>query len=184
MTREKSGRSGRRLSRNERELWASFTRAITPLRPTGPAAPPQEDREPSPAASDTPPPAAQPKLREQPVPPLTSLDRRLRQRLARGRSGIDARIDLHGLTQADAHDALLRFLRVARAEGARIVLVITGKGTRGSDLERGVLRRQVPLWLKSPALREAVLGFEPATPVHGGEGAFYVRLRRARNLRG
>lgn len=180
MTREKSGRSGRGLGRNERALWASFTRAITPLRPTDPVAPPEEAQQPSPAAPDAPPPAGPPKLREKPVPPLTSLDRRLRQRLARGRAGIDARIDLHGLTQADAHAALTRFLRIARAEGARIVLVITGKGTRGSDLERGVLRRQVPLWLKSPTLRETVLGFEPAGPVHGGEGAFYVRLRRPR----
>jgi DNA-nicking Smr family endonuclease len=180
MTREKSGRSGRGLRRNERELWASFTRAITPLRSTGPVASPEEAEEPSPAASDTPPPAASRKPREKPVPPLTNLDRRLRKRLARGRAGLDARIDLHGRTQADAHDALMRFLRAARAEGARIVLVITGKGTRGSDPDRGVLRRQVPLWLKSPKLRETVLGFEPAGPAHGGEGAFYVRLRRAR----
>jgi DNA-nicking Smr family endonuclease len=170
MTREKSGRSGRGLRRNERELWASFTRAITPLRPTGAATPPEEAQEPSPAASDTLRPAEQPNPRKKPVPPLTNLDRRLRQRLARGRAGLDARIDLHGLTQADAHDALMRFLHVARGEGARIVLVITGKGTRGSDSDRGVLRRQVPLWLKSPKLRETVLGFEPAGPVHGGEG--------------
>jgi DNA-nicking Smr family endonuclease len=178
MTREKPGRSGRGLRCNERELWASFTRAITPLRPTGPATPPEEAQEPSPAASDALRPAEQPKPRKKPVPPLTNLDRRLRQRLARGRAGLDARIDLHGLTQADAHDALMGFLRDARGEGARIVLVITGKGTCGSD--RGVLRRQVPLWLKSPKPRETVLGFEPAGPVHGGEGAFYVRLRRAR----
>ena len=180
MNRKKSGRSGRSLRRNERELWASFTRAITPLRSTDPAPSPEEARELSPAASDTLRPAEQPKPREKPVPPLTNLDRRLRQRLARGLAGIDARIDLHGLTQAEAHHALMRFLRVARAEGARIVLVITGKGMRASDPDRGVLRRQVPLWLKSPKLRETVLGFEPAGPVHGGEGAFYVRLRRAR----
>jgi len=181
MNRKKSGRSGRSLRRNERELWASFTRAITPLRSTDPAPSPEEARELSPAASDTLRPAEQPKPREKPVPPLTNLDRRLRQRLARGRAGLDARIDLHGLTQADAHDALMRFLRVARAEGARIVLVITGKGMRGSDPDRGVLRRQVPLWLRSPQLRETIVGFEPAGPVHGGEGAFYVRLRRARS---
>ena len=178
MSREKSGRSGRGLSRNERELWAGFTRAITPLRPSGPVTPP--DEVPSPAAPDTLSRAAPPSPREKPVPPLTGLDRRLRQRLARGRAGIDARIDLHGFTQVEAHDALARFLGVARAEGARIVLVITGKGMRGADPDRGVLRRQVPLWLRSPKLREAVLGFEPAGPAHGGEGAFYVRLRRAR----
>jgi DNA-nicking Smr family endonuclease len=61
------------------------------------------------------------------------------------------------------------------------LLVITGKGTRSAEEERGVLRRQVPLWLRSPQLRETVLGFETAGPAHGGEGAFYVRLRRARS---
>jgi len=182
MNREKSRRSGRRLDRNERELWASFTRAIAPLRPAQPGMPAEEIPEPAPAAANALPAAVQSKPREQPVPPLTGLDRRLRQRLARGRAGIDARIDLHGLTQAEAHDALVRFLRISRGEGARIVLVITGKGLRGlSDEERGVLRRQVPFWLRSPKLRETVLGFEPAGPAHGGAGAFYVRLRRARN---
>jgi DNA-nicking Smr family endonuclease len=123
-----------------------------------------------------------PSSAEKPAPaPLTSLDRRLRQRLVRGRIGLDARLDLHGRTQAQAHDALVRFLRASRAEGARIVLVITGKGTRSAEEERGVLRRQVPLWLRSPQLRETVLGFETAGPAHGGEGAFYVRLRRARS---
>jgi DNA-nicking Smr family endonuclease len=182
MNRGKSGRSRRGLSQTERELWASFTRAVAPLRPGDPAMPAEEIPEPSSAAPDARPAAVPSKSREKPVPPLTSLDRRLRQRLARGLAQIDARIDLHGRTQAEAHDALVRFLRVRRAEGARIVLVITGKGMRGlSDEERGVLRRQVPLWLRSPQLRETVLGFEPAGPAHGGEGAFYVRLRRARS---
>ena len=181
MNREKTGRSRRSLTRNERELWVGFTRAIAPLRPV-PAKPPEEVTEPA-AVPDISPPAEPSKPREKPVPPLAGLDRRLRQRLARGRAGIDARIDLHGLTQADAHDALVQFLRTRRAEGARIVLVITGKGLRGSDDQCGVLRRQVPLWLRSPGLREMVLGFEPAGPAHGGEGAFYVRLRRSRESR-
>jgi DNA-nicking Smr family endonuclease len=175
MNRENSGRSGRKLSRNERELWATITRAIAPLRAADPSTSPEERPEP-PAAV----PADAPKPREKPVPSLAGLDRRLRQRLVRGRAELDGRIDLHGLTQAEAHDALVRFLRSRRAEGARIVLVITGKGTRGVDVDRGVLRRQVPLWLRSPQLREAVLGFEPAGRLHGGEGAFYVLLRRAR----
>src|SRR5207249_10926062 len=130
-------------------------RAIAPFRP-GAAAPPEEVPEPFAAPAEAVPAAAPQKPREKPVPPPTSLDRRLRQRLARGRAGIDARIDLHGLTQAEAHGALVRFLRTRRAEGARIVLVITGKGLRGSDDQRGVLRRQVPLWLRSPGLREMV----------------------------
>ena len=89
-------------------------------------------------------------------------------------------IDLHGKTQREAHAALVRFLRRAQREGARFVLVITGKGVRGSaDGERGVLRRQVPLWLQLPELRAYVVGFEAAHVGHGGEGALYVRIRKS-----
>src|SRR5207237_8486169 len=85
-------------------------------------------------------------------PPLAPIGRRMRQKLGRGTEPIEARIDLHGMTQADAHAALAHFLRRAQNDGARVVLVITGKGARpGGDgySERGVLRRQVPLWLES-----------------------------------
>ena len=103
----------------------------------------------------------------------------MRSKLARGSESIDARIDLHGLTQADAHAALARFLRRAQRDGARVVLVITGKGAAGdAHLERGVLKRQVPHWLESAALRPLVVGFESAGARHGGAGALYVRLRR------
>jgi DNA-nicking Smr family endonuclease len=94
---------------------------------------------------------------------------------------IDARIDLHGMTQDEAHAALSRFLRRAQGNGGKLVLVITGKGTRfGSDddgRERGVLKRQVPMWLRLPGLCEIVIGFEDASIGHGGTGALYVRLR-------
>jgi DNA-nicking Smr family endonuclease len=108
------------------------------------------------------------------------LARREKQHLARGRAAIDKRIDLHGLTQAEAHVALCHFLRRAQHDGARFVLVITGKGGRAGEPERGVLRRQVPHWLGLPELRDIVLAFEEAHVVHGGEGALYVRLRRSR----
>jgi DNA-nicking Smr family endonuclease len=97
----------------------------------------------------------------------------------RGKEPIDARLDLHGLTQAQAHSALLHFLREASARGARLVLVITGKGGRG-DSERGVLKRQVPHWLALPEFRAFVVGYDDAGLRHGGEGALYVRLRRPR----
>ena len=107
--------------------------------------------------------------------------------MARGREAIDARIDLHGKTQSEAHDALVHFVRRAQSNGARIVLVVTGKGSgKGSEMshdterERGVLRRQVPLWLALPEFRSFIVGFDEAHVAHGGEGALYVRLRRIR----
>jgi DNA-nicking Smr family endonuclease len=103
--------------------------------------------------------------------------------VARGRESIDARIDLHGMTQSRAHAALLRFLRQAQADDVRIALVVTGKGAARADghhgVERGVLKRQVPLWLALPEFRSLVVGFEDAHIGHGGQGALYVRLRRA-----
>jgi DNA-nicking Smr family endonuclease len=118
------------------------------------------------------------------VPPLAPLGRRLKQRVARGREPIEGRLDLHGYTQTEAHGALLRFLRDAQADGAKTVLVVTGKGTgrteRDAGSERGVLKRQVPTWLSLPEFRRFVVSFDEAHIGHGGRGALYVRLRRPR----
>jgi DNA-nicking Smr family endonuclease len=92
--------------------------------------------------------------------------------VARGKVEIGGRLDLHGHTQAEAHSALIAFLHRSAARDKRTVLIITGKS--------GVLRQQVPLWLALPDLRELIIGFESAAIPHGGEGALYVRLRRAR----
>lgn len=124
-----------------------------------------------------------------PVPPASpgapGLERRERRGLERGTLTIEARIDLHGLYQAEAHAALVGFLLRSRAAGHARVLVVTGKGgedfggrDRGGFSERGVLRRSVPHWLRGPELRGLVLGFEEAARHHGGGGALYVRLRR------
>jgi DNA-nicking Smr family endonuclease len=129
---------------------------------------------------------AAPAPRPKAPPPLAPLDKRLMRRLARGRSAIDRSIDLHGMTQAEAHDALRGFLAGAHARGDRLVVVVTGKGAaraRGPesswDEAPGVLRRSVPHWLHAPDLRAIVLGFEEAGRTHGGAGALYVRLRRS-----
>jgi DNA-nicking Smr family endonuclease len=181
-----SARDGSRrrvLSYEERVLWTTVTKAIAPLRATARLAPDEETE--TTADVVKPPRPAGPKKASPPLasqkpapPPLTPLSRRMKRGVARGKQAIDARLDLHGLTQSEAHAALLRFLRNAGARDARLVLVITGKG-RGA--EPGVLRRQVPQWLGLPEFRSLVLGFEDAHVTHGGEGALYVRLRRARD---
>jgi len=179
--------SRRRLSDDERALWTGVARSIVPLRRARPvmdepeAAAARSKAEPKsharPAPLLAPPPA-----RKSVPPALAPLGRRLKKRVARGADTIDGRLDLHGLTQAQAHDALARFLRAAQARGDRIVLVITGKGAGDRDAhgERGVLKRQVPLWLRLPEFRGVIVGFESAGIGHGGEGALYVRLRRLR----
>jgi DNA-nicking Smr family endonuclease len=175
----------RSLSDEERALWESVAKQVKPLRKKSRAAKPlngapELPAEPRPAASPRPIPTVQ-AAKPKPAPPLTPLGRRERSKLSRGRSEIDARIDLHGMTQLRAHRALLSFLQRAHADGATFVLVITGKGkVGGTEEQRGVLRRQVPNWLSLPEFRALVVGFEEAHIGHGGEGALYVRIRRAR----
>jgi DNA-nicking Smr family endonuclease len=184
---DRSSRRARTLSTDEHRLWSAVTRSIKPLGRRKPAesvrATPAGEK-PGTAAPAAPPPARRSVPVESKPPPLATLERRLRQRLAKGSVSIERRLDLHGLTQRQAHDALRGFIRAAQAEGARIVLIVTGKGTREQSpdpfAERGVLRRLVPQWLHSGEFRPFVVGFETATVGHGGEGALYVRLRRLR----
>lgn len=120
----------------------------------------------------------------------TGVDGRTAERLRRGTMEPDARLDLHGFTEAAAHGALITFLRSAQMRGHRLALVVTGKGTRKSDpyapfdLEldarsRGVLKTAVPRWLKEPALAGIVADMREAHRKHGGAGALYVYLRKA-----
>ena len=180
-------RRRRELSAEEQALWRGIARSVRPLRRK--ARHEVDEAEPVAAAPARPiaktkakalKPVVSPRPARPSPPPLAPLARREKQQLARGRVDIDARIDLHGMTQAEAHMRLVRFLRRVQSDGAKFVLVITGKGARASDADRGVLRRQVPLWLQLPDLRDAVVGFEEAHAAHGGEGALYVRLRRAK----
>ena len=116
------------------------------------------------------------------LPPLAPLERKLKQKLSRGRTTADAAIDLHGLRQDEALSALRRFLLAAQRDGLKVVLVVTGKGGRSTsgfgEETIGVLRRAVPLWLAMPDFRALVVGYEEAARPHGGSGALYVRLRR------
>lgn len=171
-------------------MWDAVAKTVAPLKrhqrqavtqdkpkPTAPTAKPQ------PAAATKPPTSI---VRPRPAEPprLAPLDRRMRMRIGRGTVAIDARIDLHGLTQASAHHRLRNFVSECQEAGAKLVLVITGKGrpsaTQPMKDERGVLRRMVPMWLGSAEMRPYVIGYEPAGRGHGGDGALYVRIRSAR----
>lgn len=122
-------------------------------------------------------------------PSTPGLDRRTAQRLRRGRIEPDARIDLHGMTAARAHTALIGFIHRSHANGLRCVLVITGKGGRPRNPEpgqwrepppgEGVLKAHAPLWLAEPPLAGMVVGVYPAHVSHGGGGAYYVYLRKS-----
>jgi DNA-nicking Smr family endonuclease len=184
-------RRKRGLSEEERALWESVAKQIKPLRKRhrakAHASPPDAESpvavkpalpaKPAPAKIvQAPNPSVPP-----PPPPLAPLGRRERSKLSRGRKEIDARLDLHGMTQTRAHRVLFTFLQRAHSDGLTFVLVITGKGKAGGgEAERGVLRRQVPQWLGLPEFRSLVVGFEEAHIGHGGEGALYVRVRRLR----
>jgi DNA-nicking Smr family endonuclease len=175
----------RRLTDEEIALWTEVARSVarrrgatlpTPLNPVRAARPPP----PPPIAAEPPADrAAKPSTR----PPLAPIERRLKRDLSRGRAAIDGALDLHGLTQAEAHQALRGFLRHSQARGARLVIVVTGKGGATEEFsgwpnERGVLKRLTPQWLRESDMRSVVLGFEEAGRAHGGSGALYVRLRR------
>lgn len=180
------------LSPEDRDLWGKVARTLTPLdadrakdlekqlaqaveetaeKPVG---------KPKTSTAIKAPPATKPP--KAPLP-LLQLEHRYRRKVVRGVKAIDARIDLHGLTQHQAHERLRAFLYRAQTRRHQIVLVITGKGggeTRAYMDERGVLRRMVPQWLAMPDMRSVVLGYEEAHPSHGGGGALYVRIRKRR----
>lgn len=196
------GKRSARLSPEERELWEHTARSVEPIKgkkhrvhralEDGEPAPRHAKHETAKAAAPKKPTLAPPPPpKVQPAPPAPSpitLERRKARKLSSGRIDIEARIDLHGMRQSEAHAALVRFLQRAYADGKRWVLVITGKGAPARSAydekleheggERGILRRNVPRWLAEPALAPIVIGFTTAAIRHGGEGALYVHLRK------
>lgn len=113
------------------------------------------------------------------------MDQKSYGKMTRGKLKPEGRLDLHGMTLAEAHPELIAFILGAQAVGKRLVLVITGKGKNKDDgyaipVRHGVLRHQVPQWLALPPLKQAILQVTPAHIRHGGEGAYYVYLRRRR----
>jgi DNA-nicking Smr family endonuclease len=181
------------LRPDEIDLWLAVTKSVAPL-PGTRSPPPLAPEKPSSLLQKSEPggdgskadggAGARPPPIGLPAPgrpsALAPLERRLRQKLARGRAAPDAAIDLHGLRSHEAHGALYQFLVRAQLDGAKLVLVVTGKGERDGAGERtpGVLRRGVPQWLRGAEYHSIVVGFEEASRPHGGAGALYVRLRR------
>lgn len=185
------------LDPQERALWDHVVRSVAPLRrakgmrldPVAAPLEPEPALVPPAEAAPPPPPAKTAALKPPSPPPLAPLEPKARRRLSRGGDQVDARLDLHGLTQASAHRRLRDFIGEAQARGFSLVLIITGKGDfdrrsapHADPLAhgRGILRRAVPLWLAEPGMRTYVVGFEEAGRRHGGEGALYVRIRRRR----
>ncbi|MEM7321138.1 MAG: Smr/MutS family protein, partial [Pseudomonadota bacterium] len=127
----------------------------------------------------------QPSFVDRPSQTSPNMDRRNFQRLLKGRLDIDGTLDLHGLTADQAQQRLGLFVRNAHATGQRLLLIITGKGKEHDEhgpipTRRRVLKHQVPVWLNQPPLAHLILQVTPAHVSHGGGGAFYVYLRRAR----
>ncbi len=164
-------KDGRGLSEEETLIWRRVARTARPL--PGRALPEAESKTGAPppertSAPRTPPPVKHAAAKTPAAPPDIAGERRVR----RGRLEIDATLDLHGMTQAQARAALGRFVARQRAQGAHVVLVVTGKGRAGE----GAIRRAAPDWLREEAAH--VSGYAEAHQRHGGAGALYVRLRR------
>lgn len=183
----------RALSKAEKDLWTHVTKDITrsnipdttfvaALEQLSDNSEPPKKRHPRirtslpPAQTAAPSPPSPPAL----MPGQTDMmDKRTARRLKRGQLGIDARLDLHGHVQATAHRALESFLEHSFYEGHRTVLVITGKGNRGTG-QVGVLKEAVPRWLNQAPIRDWVTGFSYAAVKDGGDGALYIRIKRQR----
>ncbi|TDQ82245.1 DNA-nicking Smr family endonuclease [Dongia mobilis] len=192
---DKIGRRG--LGADELALWQAVAKSVTPLkRRRRKKAPAATEPSPAPEKKAAAPPAKRPRASKAPAPPPTAktpavkppaplitapgplpgIDKRQAERFRRGQIPIEGRIDLHGRTQAEAHDALHRFIERAHKAGKRQLLVITGKGAMKS--EGGILKANVPRWLNEPSLRRHILAISEARPEHGGAGALYVLLKR------
>ncbi len=210
MTRRRSNDRSNGLSGEDRTLWEFVTEQVEPLSPRGgplaigvdldaPETPASVKPRVAPRHEEIQParerkwqklePVATPRAPTRVAPVHAPFDRRKARQIAKGRVEIEARIDLHGLREHEAHMRLAGFLRQAHAAGKRTVLVITGKGrvdddpyrpfSMGDDRrEPGVLRRNVPRWLAEPDLARIVVSYTTASIRHGGEGALYIHLRR------
>lgn len=184
--------SPRKLTPDETALWQKVVEKADRLHPNkSPLPMPGVSTGPSaikPMAQAAQPQAAKPPPPDPHTAPPKKPDAKRLKKVKRGKMRPEARLDLHGMTLDRAHPALMRFILSSQSSGRRLVLVITGKG-RSSDgaafamapYERGVLNRQVPHWLSQPPLSQAVIDVSPAYLQDGGDGAYYVFLRKTRS---
>lgn len=164
----------RTIRPEEARLWGVVTGTVRPSRASRKSPPPPEPADPDAAAAHLPLDALVTRRTRPPEAPPEGIEPNRKRRIARAREPIAARLDLHHMDQVRARAALHAFILGAHEDGARAVLVITGKGALGD----GVLRRRVPEWLAEAPVRAVVAGLSPAERHHGGEGALYVALKR------
>lgn len=192
----------RKLTTDEIELWRKVTKQAERLHPDSPQSV-HPTTLPKPRPRKTPKPrfevfelgqSLQPKPNPNDLKPSVTdalraapvqMDIKAFGRMKRGKLKPEGKLDLHGMRVDTAHPALIRFILSAQAQGKRLVLVVTGKGKDRDEpgpipTPRGVLRNQVPHWLSIPPLAQAVMQITPAHISHGGDGAYYVYLRRMR----
>lgn len=186
-------RSRRRaiLTEADHKLWRYATRDVVRLAPAPPEEVPPPPVKPEAPPSDAPVPtpaslvrvrqevARTPVHKELEAGATADIDKATAERFRRGHMPIEARLDLHGMTQDEAHRALDGFVSHHRKHGTRCVLVITGKG-RSDGGTIGILRQAVPRWLNEGSNRRHILAFAEAQAKHGGGGAIYVLLKRTR----
>jgi DNA-nicking Smr family endonuclease len=187
----------RKLRPEEEALWNAVARTASPMH--APLFQPKAEVAETPPAVMSKPPAPpmrlqpfrlgekkqNPAVAAKPVVPLLNMDAKAYGKMTRGKLTPEARIDLHGMTLAEAHPELIRFILNAHSDGLRLVLVITGKGKPGADhgpipQRAGVLRHQLPHWLRQVPLSPVILQVNEAHLRHGGSGAYYVYLKRQR----
>ncbi|HKA99176.1 MAG TPA: Smr/MutS family protein [Methyloceanibacter sp.] len=182
---------GRQRDESDDELWDRVARSAKPLakgRAVSHADRPKKAAQRQAAKGEASSPKQAPKVAPRPAPTARGevLNRQTARALERGRLVVEARLDLHGMRQREAHAALRRFLKSAQGKGQRHVLVITGRGTEPDARrsfyeadERGVLCQAVPHWLEQPDLAPLVVSYAEAPRRLGGKGALCVRLRAA-----
>jgi len=182
----RSDKSSKKLSAEDIEIWLRIADTASPLskedknfanlfdstHQAGSKTPP---RPPEPKKPNPPPmPSYQPVLQTSSAPMLDKIDLKSARNISKGKTSIDGRLDLHGLTQQAAYRALFDCVENAYYSGKRTILVITGKGNLG----RGVLRENVPKWLAQAPFHRLISAYSQSHSTHGGAGALYIRIRR------